>query len=361
MSRRSRTASRLGWSFVVMVVVAAVTGVGGWWWLDGRLSELRRPVLEGALSEPGSGAWNILVVGSDSRLGVDTGDRDAASMGDEGEVTGQRSDTILILRVGDGAPALLSLPRDLWVDIDGGKKNRLNSAFNRGPAALARTVQVSLGVPLHHYLEVDLQGFKDLVDAVDGVKVWFPYASTDARTGLNQPQGCQRLDGVSALAYARSRYFEYFDGFIWRTDGSGDLGRVQRQQDLLSRLALRTFSQARSPEQFAAVMDVMTNVVVTDMDRNDLVRLGERLRSLGNGVERFTYPADGATISGKSVLQPNNDAAGPIVARFGGPGVPPAPPPPAAPAAPAAPQPGKPAINGPVAAPQAGPEASCIA
>jgi polyisoprenyl-teichoic acid--peptidoglycan teichoic acid transferase len=363
MSRRSRTASRLGWSIVLVGLVATVTGGAGWWWLHGRLGELRSPTLEGALTPAGSGPWNILVVGSDSRLGVDRDDRDVASMGSEGDVTGQRSDTILILRVGDGRPALLSLPRDLWVDIDGGAKNRLNSAFSKGPAALTRTVQSALGISLHHYLEVDFQGFKDLVDAVGGVDVWFPYASTDRHTGLNQLSGCHRLDGVSALAYARSRYLEYFDGFVWRSDGTGDLGRVQRQQDLLTRLALRTFSQARSPENFAAVMDVMTTVVVTDMDQKALAQLGQRLRTASSGVERFTYPGDGVDIKGKSVLRPNEAAAEPIVARFSGRAAPAAAPTPgpAAPAVAAAPIPGKPSPNGVVAAPTSPEESACVA
>jgi polyisoprenyl-teichoic acid--peptidoglycan teichoic acid transferase len=365
MSRRSRSASRLGWALVLMALVATVSGASGWWWLHGRLGELRRPTLDGALTPAGSGPWNILVVGSDSRLGVDRSERDVAAMGNEGDVTGQRSDTILILRVGDGRPALLSLPRDLWVEIDGGAKNRLNSAFSKGPAALTRTVQNSLGIPIHHYLEIDFQGFKDLVDAVGGVNVWFPYASTDSHTGLNQPSGCHRLDGVSALAYARSRYLEYFDGFVWRTDGTGDLGRVQRQQDLLTRLALRTFSEARSADRFAAVMDVMTNVVVTDMDQKALAQLGQRLRSAANGVERFTYPGDGTEIKGKSVLLPNEAAAAPIVGRFSGvvasAPTPAGPAGPAAPAVAAAPIPGKPSPNGVVAAPTSPDELACAA
>jgi LCP family protein required for cell wall assembly len=368
MSRRSRTASRIGWTLALMVIVASISGASGWWWLDHRVGDLRRPALDGALRSPGRGAWNILVVGSDSRSGVNTNDRDGAAMGNEADVTGQRSDTVLILRVGDGRPSLLSLPRDLWVSIDGGDKNRLNSAFSKSPAALARTIEQALGIPLDHYLEIDFQGFKDLVDAVGGVKVWFPFAATDSHTGLNQPQGCHQLDGVSALAYARSRYLRYFDGFVWRTDGTGDLGRVQRQQDLLSRLALRTLSEARSPDRFASVMAIMTKVVVTDMDRKSLAQLGERLRNVADGVERYTYPGTGVDINGKAVLRPEEKAAAPIVARFGGSSASAAATSAAATnrdatkaAAPAAPIPGQASPNGPVVVATQGPEASCVA
>jgi LCP family protein required for cell wall assembly len=336
MSRRSRNASRVGSALAIVVVLSIAAGASGWWWLRGRLDSVSRPNLSGELASPSSSAWNILVVGSDSRLGVDRTDRDQAAMGDEGDVTGQRSDTILVLRIGDGPPRMLSLPRDLWVPIEGGPRNRLNAAFGRGPSALVRTISSELGLPIHHYLEIDFQGFKDLVDALGGVKVWFPYQATDPNTGLNVPQGCNRLDGVSALAYARSRKYEYFDGFVWRTDGTSDLGRIQRQQDLLRRVALTAFREVRNPLNAADLLDATTGVITTDLTPAELSQAGAKLRSFGNGIEQFTYPASGDNVDGKSVLRPDADAAAAIIALFNGEQVtlPSLPPPQLAPGAP---------------------------
>ena len=84
-------------------------------------------------------------------------------------VSGRRSDTIMVLRNDrrTGTASLLSIPRDLWVDIPGHGTQRINSAYNHGPEVLVETVQ-GLGIPVHHYIEIDFVGFKNLIDAVGG-------------------------------------------------------------------------------------------------------------------------------------------------------------------------------------------------
>jgi len=141
-----------------------------------------------------------------------------------------RSDTIMVVRLDPATEraALLSLPRDLYLPISGTRGSaRINSAIQGGPARLVATITDALDIPIHHYLEVDFQGFRDLVDAVDGVPVYFPDPVRDRRSQLNIPDaGCVTLDPVQALAYARSRAFEVRRDGHWEVDGSGDLGRI---------------------------------------------------------------------------------------------------------------------------------------
>jgi LCP family protein required for cell wall assembly len=103
-------------------------------------------------------------------------------------------------------------------------------AYNEGPERLAATVTEALGIPIHHYVEVDFFGFKEIIDAVGGVDLCVEYVTRDTRSGLDLEPGCQTLDGTMALAFARSRYYEEFRDGQWRVDGSADLGRIRRQQ-----------------------------------------------------------------------------------------------------------------------------------
>ena len=156
---------------------------------------------------------------------------------------GERSDTIMVLRVDPDADrvAVLSFPRDLYVDIAGsGSKSRINSAYRRDdPQRLIDTIFENFGITIDHYIQVDFCAFKTLVDAVGGVAVPFEFPARDENTGLNVPTtGCFVFDGEHALAYVRSRHYEYEDppgSGEWSEDPSSDLGRVSRQQDFIRR------------------------------------------------------------------------------------------------------------------------------
>jgi anionic cell wall polymer biosynthesis LytR-Cps2A-Psr (LCP) family protein len=126
--------------------------------------------VDGVLTPPGGPVENYLLVGSDSREGADPDAPDAGAIGGTADASGQRSDTVMVLRYdhASGDVSLLSLPRDLWVDIPGYGAERINTAYSKGADVLVRTVQQDLGLPVHHYLEVDFFGFKDIVDAVGG-------------------------------------------------------------------------------------------------------------------------------------------------------------------------------------------------
>lgn len=172
----------------------------------------------------GTPGRTFLIVGSDSRDGTDLE-----------AVAGNRTDTILMLHVPRRGPVvMMSIPRDSEVDIPGHGSNKINASFAiGGPELLVETVEENTGVKVDGYVETGLAGFGDIVDAVGGVTVCPTRAMDDPMTGLDIQPGCQEVDGATALKYARSRY----------EDPRGDLGRVQRQREVLAAI----MSKAGSP------------------------------------------------------------------------------------------------------------------
>ncbi|MFM9122882.1 MAG: LCP family protein, partial [Actinomycetota bacterium] len=164
---------------------------------------------------------------------------------------GERSDTIMLIRIDPSSKraAILSFPRDLWVDIAGTtRQNRINSAFqSTDPNRLVSTIRENFGIPVDHYVNINFCAFKEIVTAVDGVKVPFAYPTRDRKTGFNvAAPGCINFDGDTALAYVRSRSgYRYFDPTKqkWLEDPTGDLGRIKRQQDFLRRSMQRALDK----------------------------------------------------------------------------------------------------------------------
>ncbi|MEX0846228.1 MAG: LCP family protein [Ilumatobacteraceae bacterium] len=328
--RAARRPSRVGLS---LLVIAAFTVAG----VAGTLIATRNaiatvvtvPEVAAVLSPPSDTVENFLLVGSDSRANSDPTSPDYGGIGSEADVTGSRSDTIMVLRrdKATGEAALLSIPRDLWVDIPGKGTDRINSAYAEGPAVLVQTVQDALGLPVHHYVEIDFSGFKQLVDAVGGVELCFFYPTRDTRTGLDVPEaGCHTADGVEALSYARSRYFEqYIDG-EWKVDGTADIGRTKRQQDFVDR-ALRGALATVKANPFVAgdLLEAGGSAVRVD-DELDLLQAASSLRpAVDAGLATWSLPIVGTTIDGKSVLQLGDGAAA-LLDWFAGRGPAPAPP-----------------------------------
>lgn len=218
------------------------------------------------LAEPD--AANFLVVGADN------GDCEGAStetVGDRSDL-GERSDTIMIWRANpeNDQLAVLSFPRDLYVDISGGSKARINSAYRRNdPSRLIDTILLNFGVPVDHYVQVDFCAFKELVGAVGGVEVPFEFPARDAASGLDIPEaGCVNLDATMALSYVRSRKYQYEDppgSGQWRTDGTSDFGRISRQQDFLRRVVSKVINEGLySPSVLTALIETNREYVVTD-------------------------------------------------------------------------------------------------
>ncbi|MEY2460817.1 MAG: hypothetical protein QOG30_2647 [Acidimicrobiaceae bacterium] len=233
---------KLKWIFLLCGLLPILLLIGGLIYADMKFRQVHR-VPVGALLDSGGSGENILIVGSDTRANADPNAPDAGGiLGDATDraPAGQRSDTIMVLRLEGSGSKMLSIPRDLIVSIaDTNQKDRINSAYNvdlgGGPARLIKTVQKSLGIPINRYMEVDFVTFAGLVDAVGGITIDFPYPAFDDNTGLDiKTAGPVELNGEQSLAYVRSRHYtEIKEDGKPHEDPTADLGRIQRQQTFL--------------------------------------------------------------------------------------------------------------------------------
>src|SRR6266540_3589359 len=198
--RARRKRRRLGVISLALVFVVTFSTVGYARWRLGQITSVEVPGLHAAAAGK---PFNVLVVGSDSR--ANTG-------GHYGEVAGQRNDVTMVVHVEPGPRkvSLLSIPRDLLIPIaDIGRQDKINAAFSGGPGRVAKTIEQNFGIPINHYLLVDFNGFKGIVDALGEIRFDFSYLK----------------DGQ------------------WRWDPNGDLGRVRRQQAFLQGVLKNGLSQ----------------------------------------------------------------------------------------------------------------------
>lgn len=255
---------------------------------------------------------NWLLVGTDSREGIDESDPNAGFLIGE-EVFGKRTDTMIIARVDPSGQAidLLSIPRDLYVPIAGsGRSDRINTAFNaeNGAQRLVDTIQQSLDIELDHYIEVNFVGFRDVIDAIGGVPIWFDTPMRDAGSGLDIPTaGCFTLDGAESLAFARGRNVETFADGAWTKDASADLGRISRQQYFLQRVADRAVStlDITSLGTIDAVVEAgSSNLTIDEGGFDDLVELARIFRNYDTDrIIGHTLATRQTRIDDKAVLQ----------------------------------------------------------
>lgn len=303
-----RKPNRFGSMLLLLVIVAVAGSAGVLVTAKRQVDKISRiDGLDTVFSPADANVENFLLVGSDTREGADPSDPDFAGIGGVGDVSGNRSDTIMVLRrdKSGGPAALLSLPRDLWVYIPSrGGESRINAAYQDGPAALIETVTQSLKIPIHHYVEVDFQGFKSLVDAIGGVSVPFYYPGRDTHTGFYVAEGgFNLLDGVQALAYTRSRYYENFIDGEWVQDPTSDIGRITRQQDFINIALQAAIAKVKSnPLKAGDVLVSMTGAVRLDAGLDVLGAAGALREAVADGLQTFTPPVFGKTIDGNAVL-----------------------------------------------------------
>ncbi len=295
-----------GVNLAVLLTIASATGVIVA--VRGEVNGVERvPQIESVLSPPSTGFVNYLIVGSDTREGADPNSPDYGGIGDTDETSGRRSDTIILMHVDEvlSTIALTSIPRDLWIEIPGHDTNRINAAYGYGEAVLIDTVQTSLEVPIHHYVEVDFNSFKSIISAIDGVEMCFEHPTRDVNTGLNVPEaGCFVLDSVQSLAFARSRYFEQFKDGEWRADGRADLGRIERQQVFFETAIARSVSQVlANPFRVGDLASAAVDSLRVD-SRTDLIEMGNAIRPVASGgIVRIPLPVYSDTVRDKSVLR----------------------------------------------------------
>ena len=281
-----------------------------------------------ALSASSAGFENYLLVGSDSREGVDPNDPDFATMGSGDDVSGRRSDTLMVFHydIATGAGALLSFPRDLWVKLGNGENSgRINTAYQQGTDVLIRTMQNEFNIPIHHYLEINFQGFKGLVDAIGGVRICTQYPSRDKHTGFYMPAGCHNLNGVRSLAFARSRFFETNVDGNWNIDGSSDIGRGKRQRQFIASMLNTALTRITSnPLTAADAFAGATQALITDANL-DLTEFAKKMRPAAKGdISRYSLAVYSDSVNGDSILRLDQESAA-VLAFFGGIGPAPAP------------------------------------
>jgi LCP family protein required for cell wall assembly len=266
---------------------------------------LRANVDPSQLNGEGDGRVNVMLLG----------------IGGDSHVAGDLADSIIIVSIDpfNNEAAMLSIPRDLYVDIPGFGSSRINAAHSYGVtsnypgggiALMEETLEKVLDIPIHYYIRVDFEGFVQAVDAVGGITInledplydtnfWWQYGI------LNLPAGENYLDGEKALYVARSRL----------TSPRGDFDRGDRQRKILiaikdKALSLGTFA---NPIQLSRLIDAAGNHVKTNLQISEMLRLHEiasqvnfnKMRSEGlhNGPESYLASQN---VNGASVQVPRS-------------------------------------------------------
>ena len=250
---------------VVVGLLVAVVG-GGYLYAQYQYDKIHKIKVTTELPVLAGKPFNILEIGSDSRLGL-TGP-EAAQTG-ASTTPGQRSDVVKIMHVDPaaGTISVLSIPRDTMTTLLAnqslyGNFNRINVNLRNGPSLLAKTITANFGIPINHVIVVSFGGLVNAANAIGGVYLNFPYPSRDPYSGLNiKHRGCQLVSGLQALAVARSRHFYYNIKGVstwphdatsaaiasstangvgnelynagWYYDGTSDFGRIDRQNAFL--------------------------------------------------------------------------------------------------------------------------------
>ncbi|RAX16917.1 LytR family transcriptional regulator [Pseudarthrobacter sp. AG30] len=249
-----------------------------------------------------AGEMNVLVIGSDSR-GIAR--NEAAHTAETGEPSDQRSDSLMLVHVPADRHTLyvISIMRDLWVDVPGVGGSKINAALEYGGIDLTtQTVQQLLGVTIDHTLMLDFNGFRALTDGLGGIDVNVPFAfQSTIETQHVFSQGINHLDGQAALEFSRERY-----AF---TDG--DFQRVQNQRTMLRAIlarltgggALNDVNAVRSLVDFAGCC----LTVDKGFDPVQAAILAYSLRNLDvNAIGTMTLPTAGTGMAaGQSVVFPD--------------------------------------------------------
>jgi LCP family protein required for cell wall assembly len=266
----------------------------------------------GHLSALDDGDGIYLIVGSDSRENLP--DDLEGRFGDFG---GARADTIILTQVAEGRRQLLSIPRDLKVDIPGHGTNKINAAYAfGGPNLLVETVAQATGIRANHYLEVEFAGFAGIVDALGGIELDFPYPARDLKSGLDVSAGVHNVDGATALAYVRSRSYEENRDGSWVGSGGGDIARAERQREVLLRIMEKASSPAtllRSPVIISAVGSHLS--ADSDVNLFILARTAWGMRFAGE-TDAATLPVTGSSEGGVAYLVKVEPNASEMLAAF---------------------------------------------
>lgn len=302
--RRGRRAALIALGMVAVLVLGVGLVVGNY--LNGlrnsyekrTVVEITRGASDGERPEAVEGTGrNFLLLGSDRRS-----PEDAASEG----VSGQRSDVMMLVHVSDDDESvyITSFPRDLYVDIPGYGKDRINAALAFGGVGLAvTTVENYVGVPIDHVALIDFDGIEGLVDTLGGVDVQVPLSFSAG--GHQFTEGVQTMNGEEALTFVRQR----------KQFADGDFQRNRNQQAVLKGIADKLISSETlsDPRKLADTIDSISPFLTTDdgLSASAMIELGLSMRSVRGGDLYFlSVPHAGPTTTsgGASVVATDEDA-----------------------------------------------------
>jgi LCP family protein required for cell wall assembly len=246
LKRRQRIVRRLVRVSAVIVAVVVVVAASAIGYAEYRNHQINHVAVGDLQAVPPSGVENIVLVGSTSRCALKQQDP-AFGLCSQG-VTGVNSDVVMIMHLDPkaGTASILSIPRDLFVpNARGSSPNKIDAALVDGPQALIDAIQEDFGIPIQHYVELNFDSFQNVVNALGGIKMYFPMPVYDAESSLNIPTaGCHVLNGFQALAVVRARHLQYKAPSVktsnprdWPQDPESDLSRIRRDHEFLRVLA----------------------------------------------------------------------------------------------------------------------------
>jgi LCP family protein required for cell wall assembly len=290
---------RNAWSFwagVAAGLLLSLTGMLLWWFEPARLLASPGDQPAQAAAPTPTVPTYVLVLGVDER----------------DQVLGSRSDTMMLLRVDGQQVRMLSLPRDTLVDLGEHGEGKLNSAYTYGGVDLAKQVAGDLvGVPVDHYVKVDLSGFRHLVDLMGGVEFDVPramhYSDPTDGTLIDLEPGLQLLDGDKAEQFVRFRHDELGD----------DMSRIHRQQEFLK----AAVSQALTPDHLLKLPQLITaarGYVATDIPLTRQLGLAQALfrARQADAIVQETLPGHGDYVNGISFFLIDQDQLHQLVSSW---------------------------------------------
>ncbi|MBW3594208.1 MAG: LCP family protein [Actinobacteria bacterium] len=279
---REKKHMRHWWQWVALgLLIVFVVGGGYGVWLyyktQGAIQESVGGVDPADEAEP----FNVLLVGSDSREGLT--EEEQVELGAQA-VGGERADTVILAHIdpANDHVIMVQFPRDLWVPIPELGEDKINAALMGGPERLVETVKELTGLPINKYVQVNIAGFRDVVDAIGGVDICIAEAIPfDPNTGIEVTEdevGMVHFDGDRAIRFVRSRNFE-----------TGDFARIQNQQKFVAAALNKVTSTSTllNPGRIVELAEIAGKNLRTDQHTtlNGIKKLAETLR--GFEPERF--------------------------------------------------------------------------
>jgi len=261
----------------------------------------------------GASRVTILIIGLDYR--------DWLAAQESPEIQGPpRSDTMILLTIDpiSKTAGMLSIPRDMWVNIPGFGYGKINTAYylgeayklpGVGPGLAIKTVENFIGVPIQYYAQIDFGAFTQMIDEIGGLDIEVSETITldpigQHNTIYDLPPGNYHFDGAHVLAYARARY----------TEGD-DVDRARRQQQVIFAIRDKILSLGMLPTLVAkapALYQELSTGIHTNMSLDDAIKLGVLgmqipQENIKKGVIDYTMMTIGVSPDGLDILKPIPD------------------------------------------------------